>query len=123
MIVQSDNKIVVSSTGFNTDRDFAVLRYDSNGTLDTNFTENFGTNGISLIDFIIGNPNDEANALLLQPDGQMIVGGSSDPGTGERFSLAKINADGSLAFGFGTLGRTSTLFPNNDSRINTLGFY
>lgn len=123
LVVQTDNKIVVSSTGFNTDRDFAVLRYDSNGTLDSNFTENFGNNGISLIDFVIGNPNDEANALLIQPDGQMIVGGSSNAGTGERFGLAKLNANGSIAFGFGTLGRTLTAFPNNDACINALGFY
>lgn len=123
MVIQSDDKIVVSSMGFNSDRDFAVIRYDANGTLDPNFYENFGIGGISLIDFVLGNPNDEANALLIQSDGQMIVGGSSNPGTGERFSLAKLNADGSLALGFGTLGRTSTLFPNNDSRINALGFY
>lgn len=123
MVVQSDDKIVVSSTGFNSDRDFAVIRYNSNGALDPNFYENFGTGGISLIDFVVGNPNDEANALLIQPDGQLIVGGASNPGTGERFSLAKLNAGGSPAFGFGTLGRTSTLFPNNDASINALGFY
>jgi len=123
MTVQSDNKVVVSSTGFNTNRDFAVLRYDANGTLDPNFTENFGTNGVSLIDFVIGNPNDEANALLIQPDGQMLVGGLSDNGAEKRFGVAKLNADGSLALGFGTLGRTVTTFANNDAQINALGFY
>ena len=125
LVVQSDNKIVVTSTGLNMggDRDFAVLRYDPNGTLDPNFTENFGTNGISLIDFVIGNPNDDANALLFQPDGQMIVGGLSDNTTDKRFGLAKVNANGSLALGFGTLGRIATTFPNNDARINALAFY
>ncbi len=123
LVIQSDNKIVVSSTGFNADRDYAVLRYTSNGTLDPNFTENFGTNGVSLIDFAIGNPNDEANALLLQSDGQLLVGGVSDAGAGERFGLAKLNANGSLTLGWGTLGRTLTVFPNNNARINALGFY
>lgn len=123
LVIQADNKIVVSSTGFNTDRDFAVLRYAANGTLDPNFTENFGTNGVSLIDFVIGNPNDEANALLLQSDGQLLVGGVSDAGAGERFGLAKLNANGSLTLGWGTLGRTLTVFPNNNARINALGFY
>ncbi len=125
MIVQSDNKIVVSSTGLNVggDRDFAILRYDQNGVLDPNFTENFGTNGISLIDFVIGNPNDDANAILFQPDGQMILGGLSDNATDKRFGLAKVNANGSPALGFGTLGRVVTTFPNNDARINALGFY
>ncbi len=123
MVVQPDNKIVVSSMGFNADRDFAVIRYDANGSLDTNFYESFGTNGISLIDFVIGSPNDEANALLIQPDGQILVGGSSNPGTGERFSVAKLNMNGALTLGWGTLGRTFTPFPNNDARINALGFH
>lgn len=123
LVVQTDNKIVVSSTGFNTDRDFAVLRYDANGALDPNFTENFGTNGVSLIDFVIGNPNDEANALLIQPDGQFLVGGASNAGAGERFGLAKLNANGSPTLGWGTLGRTLTVFPNNDARITALSFH
>lgn len=125
MVVQPDNKIVVSSMGLNGtgDRDFAVLRYDANGTLDTSFTENFGSDGISLINFGVANPNDEANALLLQPDGQILVGGMSDSGTNKRFGLAKLNPGGSLALGFGTLGRTTVSFPNNDANINALGFY
>jgi uncharacterized delta-60 repeat protein len=123
MVIQSDNKIVVSSTGFGTDRDFAVIRYDANGTLDPSFYENFGTGGISLIDFVFSNPNDEANALLIQPDGQIIVGGSNNPGTGERFSVAKLNSKGALTLGWGTLGRTFTPFPNNNARLNALGLY
>lgn len=123
MVIQSDNKIVVSSMGFNTDRDFAVLRYDANGTLDPSLAENFGTGGISLIDFVFGNPNDEANAILLQPDGQILVGGTSVFTSDTRFSLAKLNPDGTLVFGFGTLGRTTAVFPNDNARINALSFY
>lgn len=123
MAIQTDNKIVVSSMGFNSDRDFAVNRYDANGTLDTNFTESFGTNGVSLIDFVIGSPNDEANALLIQPDGQILVGGATNPGSGDRFGLAKLNANGSLTVGWGTQGRTLSAFPNNDARINAMALY
>ncbi|MBK9437976.1 MAG: carboxypeptidase regulatory-like domain-containing protein [Chloracidobacterium sp.] len=125
IVIQPDDKIVVSSTGLNVggDHDFAVLRYEANGVLDTNFTENFGASGISLIDFVLDDPNDEANALLLQPDGQMIVGGSSNPGTGDRFGIAKIEPGGALVFGWGTLGRTLTGFPNNDARINALAIH
>lgn len=125
MIVQTDNKIVVSSTGLNLggDRDFAILRYDQNGVLDPNFAENFGTNGVSLIDFVINNPNDEANAILIQPDGQFLIGGLSDNATAKRFGVAKANPDGSIAFGFGILGRTATTFPNNDAQIHALSYY
>jgi len=124
MVIQPDDKIVVSSQGFNIngDRDYAVIRYNSNGTLDNSFVDLFGTNGISLINFGATNPNDEANAILLQPDGQLIAGGVSDTGTVKLFSLAKLNGDGSPALGFGILGRTGTQFPNNDSQVNALGF-
>ncbi len=125
MVVQPDDKIVVSSTGFglNGDRDFAVIRYESNGTLDTNFTESFGSNGLSLVDFLLSNPNDEANALLLEPAGQFVVGGVSNNGTGDRFALAKLNATGTIRLTWGTLGRSLTSFPNSDARITALGLY
>ncbi|MGD9562643.1 MAG: carboxypeptidase regulatory-like domain-containing protein [Pyrinomonadaceae bacterium] len=126
VIQPNDNKIVVSSMGLNGggDRDFAVLRYDANGiTLDPNLYENFGTGGISLINFGGTNPNDEANALLLQPDGQIIVGGLSDDTIEQRFGVAKLNSDGSLRLSFGTLGRAVTPFPNGDAQISALGLY
>lgn len=125
MVIQPDDKIVVTSTGLNTngDRDFAVLRFETNGALDQNFTENFGTNGISLIPFGLNDPNDEANAILLEPTGAIVVGGLSNAGTGDRFALAKLNANGSLRLGWGTLGRTLSTFPNDDAKINALGLY
>lgn len=125
MVVQSDDKIVITSSGFgpSTDRDFAVLRYELNGTLDPNFTENFGTSGISLIDFVLNAPNDDARALTVEPTGAMMVAGMSNDGTGEQFALAKLNANGSLRLGWGTLGRKFLTFPNGDSRVTALGYW
>ncbi|MBS1795355.1 MAG: hypothetical protein JSS81_15975 [Acidobacteria bacterium] len=125
LVIQPDNKIVVGSTGLGGggDRDFAVLRYDANGVLDQNLVDNFGTGGISLINFGLGNPNDEAQALLLQPDGQLIAGGASDAGAGERFALVKINTGGAAAVAFGVLGRVLTPFASGDSRVTALSFY
>lgn len=125
LVVQPDDKIVISSSGIgaNSDRDFAVLRYDPNGTLDPNFTENFGTNGVSLIDFIVDAPNDDARALTVESSGAMMVAGMSNDGTGEKFALAKLNANGTLRLGWGTLGRTFLAFPNGDSRVTALGYW
>lgn len=125
LVVQPDNKIVVSSTGINGtgDRDFAVLRYTANGTLDPNLSDNFGSGGISLINIGLTNPNDDANALLLQPDGQILVGGTTDNGTSKRFAVAKLNANGSIAFDYGTLGRATALFDNDDASVSALSFY
>jgi uncharacterized delta-60 repeat protein len=125
LVVQPDGKIVVTSSGLNGggDLDFAVIRYASNGTLDPNFNESFGSGGISLIDFVLGSPNDDAAAILLQPDGQFLVGGSTVSGTDGRFGVAKLNPGGSPALGFGTLGRVRAAFPGNDASINALAFY
>lgn len=125
LVVQPDNKIVVSSTGINGtgDRDFAVLRYTSNGTLDPSLYENFGSGGISLINIGLTNPDDDATALLLQPDGQILVSGTTDNGTSKRFAVAKLNPAGSIVFGFGTLGRATALFDNNDASASAMSFY
>lgn len=125
LVVQPDGKIVVTSSSLNLsgDRDFAVIRYTSNGALDQNFLESFGSGGISLIDFVLGNPNDDAVALLLQPDGQFLVGGSTVTGSVGRFGITKLNAGGSPALGFGTLGRVRTAFPNDDASMTAIAFY
>jgi len=125
LVVQPDNKIVVSSTGLSGtgDRDFAVLRYTSNGTLDPSLYENFGSGGISLIDFGLASPNDDASALLLQPDGQILASGTTDNGTSKRFALTKLNSGGAVVLGFGTLGRATALFDNNDASASAIGFY
>ena len=44
--IQPDGKILVAGTVWNTDYDFVLLRYNTNGTLDNTF----GTNGIKIID-------------------------------------------------------------------------
>src|SRR5262249_7843170 len=49
--------------------DFALARYNSNGTLDASF----GTSGRVTTDF--GGPNDQAEAVAVQPDGKIVVAG------------------------------------------------
>ncbi len=123
MILQSDGKIVVSSTGLNGvgGEDFAVIRYNSNGTFDTNLAANFGSNGISLTNFGFGT-SDHATSIVVEPGGAIIVGGMTDAGIGNNFAIAKLNPNGSEQLGFGTLGRVITPFPNNDAQINALAF-
>ena len=54
-------------TGFN--RDFGVVRYKDDGSLDTGF----GGDGIVTTDF--AGEGDEANAVAVQPDGKIVVAG------------------------------------------------
>jgi uncharacterized delta-60 repeat protein len=70
--VQSDGRIVVAATTNDTlDRDFAVIRYNTNGSRDTSF----GINGIVTTDF--GGTQDFATCIAIQSDGKILVAGRS----------------------------------------------
>jgi uncharacterized delta-60 repeat protein len=82
--------------------EFAIARYTVNGVLDTTF----GTKGMVLTDFPA---NDTASVLLLQANGQFVVGGLQNPtngktGAGAGTVLVRYNANGSLDTTFGSGG-------------------
>ncbi len=106
--VQSDGKIVVAGT---TDGDFAIVRYNSNGTLDTTFD----TDGKVITSFDSG--DDSAQSIAVQSDGKIVVAGySNDSTTGtNNFGVARYNSDGSLDTTFDTDGKlTTALGTGND---------
>lgn len=103
--VQPDGKIVVAGTSDQgaTGFDFALARYNPDGSLDTTF----GNAGRVTTAF--GNSADRAYAVLIQPDGKIVVGGTSTQGAnGNDFALARYNADGSLDASFGNGGKVLT---------------
>jgi uncharacterized delta-60 repeat protein len=104
--LQSDGKIVAAgfTTSFN-DVDFAVVRYTSNGTLDTTFD----SDGKVLIDF--GSCCQSAYRVLLQPDGKIVtVGYPNTESSDSDFLLARCNTNGSLDTTFGIGGKVRTSF-------------
>ena len=112
--VQLDGKILVSGQTFNgTDYDFAILRYNSDGSLDTGF----GTGGIVTTDF--GGLNDVGKGITLQTDGKILVTGASFNGADYDFALARYNSDGSLDGSFGTGGLVTTgIGPGDDQAVD-----
>jgi uncharacterized delta-60 repeat protein len=107
LALQSDGKLVVVGRAFGgTLDDFGVARFNTNGTLDTDF----GTNGKVLID--INGSFDEAIVSLIQPDGSIVVagtGGTSGPlGVDSDFAAVRLTSDGDLDSGFGTSGKVHT---------------
>ncbi|MFK5893445.1 MAG: delta-60 repeat domain-containing protein [Pseudomonadota bacterium] len=102
--LQLDGKIVVAAH-FNNgkDNDIAVLRYNNDGSLDTQF----GERGVSKSS--IGQNDDEANGVVVQPDGKIIVAGSSRNSEGY-YDIAAIrfNKDGKLDTTFGIKGSVTT---------------
>jgi uncharacterized delta-60 repeat protein len=100
IIVQPDGKILlVGSTDVYGTWDFALVRYNADGSLDTTF------NGTGLVRTDIGNhSNDYAYAVTLQADGGIVVAGSTDAHGTSEFALVRYNADGSLDTTFGGTG-------------------
>ena len=100
IVVQPDGKILAAGrtiTGVN--EDFALVRYDSDGSLDNTF----GTNGRVATE--IGPNTDMLKTVLLQPDNRVIAAGYASNGKNLDFALARYNTDGSLDNTFGTGGK------------------
>jgi uncharacterized delta-60 repeat protein len=117
--IQSDGKIVLGGsiwTGYSTD--FALLRYNTNGSVDTTF----GSGGVVQNNWVPGPPppggfyygyGGGVESLAFQPDGKIVVAGTYfvDPSVGSYeyfFAVVRYNANGSLDTSFGTGGITKT---------------
>ncbi len=105
VVVQADSKIVVAGTAkiSSTYSDFALIRYNVDGTLDTSFGDPDPLNpplrrGYTVTAVTIG--SDNPYGLVLQPDGKIVVSGAA----GGEGVVARYNFDGSLDSGFGSGG-------------------
>lgn len=106
--IQSDGKIVIGGSTYNTTLDFFAIRFLTDGTLDTTFSGD----GIAIIP--IGTANDVCRDILIQSDGKIILSGKSQVSSGSNaFGLARLNTDGSLDTNFGTVGVLTTIFGTN----------
>ncbi|MGW5457378.1 calcium-binding protein [Streptomyces sp. NPDC003996] len=89
LVLQPDGKIVVAGEVGQTRFDFALIRYNADGSLDTGF----GSNGIQRTDF---GGYDSAEALAVQSDGKIVAAGAGGGG----FALARYNTNGTLDTSF-----------------------
>jgi uncharacterized delta-60 repeat protein len=106
--IQGDGKIIVGGfTGLAPfSGDFALARYNSDGTLDSSFrqggevTTAFGAAAGIL-------------SIALQSDGKIVAAGFA----GSDFGLARYNSDGTLDSGFGQGGTVATHIPGTDYEV------
>jgi uncharacterized delta-60 repeat protein len=108
--VQPDGKIVGAGFAFSakTGDDFAVVRYNADGSLDTTFGSKAG-NGTVTTD-INQKSTDMGRRVVLQNDGKIVVAGTTTPsgvniGVSADLALLRYNSDGSLDTSFGTGGK------------------
>ena len=106
-----DGKIVVGGVkefvGIGFDYDFAVARYNDDGSLDTSF----GAGGKVTTDF--ASTDDIPYTMAVQADGKIVLAGVTDPGIAANFGIVRYNVDGSLDASFGSGGKVSTDFGAN----------
>jgi uncharacterized delta-60 repeat protein len=111
LALQSDGKIVVAGAVMSsvTGSDFALARYNTDGSLDTSFD---GDGKVTTHISDISNGNESANAVAIQPaDGKIIAAGSTEnSSTRADFALARYNMDGSLDTSFDGDGKVVTAF-------------
>jgi uncharacterized delta-60 repeat protein len=103
--LQADGKIVVAGVAerLAPNYDFAVVRLNTNGTLDPTFN---GT-GKTTVAFDLGGGNDdEANTVSVQPNGKIVVAGFAEVSSPNYdFGVARLNANGSLDSSFNQTGK------------------
>ncbi len=132
MSEQADGKIVVAGTssGFNSGFDFAVIRFSSDGALDTSF----GEQGKVVTSTSSG--GEEVNALTINGDGNIIAAGCREDvlnSGSKHHTLVQYDSNGMLdpAFGNGGILRESisanqdcarSLLTGSDNKIKVGGY-
>ncbi len=109
--VQSDEKVVMvgsSSASFGGGPAFDIARVDADGSPDTSF----GSDGEVILPITSGPAVvDETNAVVIQPDGKIIVVGSSPGPEAAAFTVLRLTSSGQLDTTFGTGGVQLISFP------------
>jgi len=113
LALQADGKIMIAGYArtptSGVQFDFALARYNSNGTLDTSFSGD----GLMTTDFF--SRHDYALGLAIQVDGKILVaGGALTSSNIWKPAFARYNTNGSLDLSFGTGGRITLASTSSD---------
>lgn len=115
--LQSDGKIIIGGyfTQFNGNTENRIIRLNADGTKDTSFSTGSGFNGT-------------VRALVLQPNGKIIVGGEFNSYNGvTENAIVGLNTDGSIdtsfTIGTGFSSAVNALFLQGDGKILVGGIF
>ena len=108
--LQTDGKIVVAGSGFvNNVSEFALARYNTDGSLDTSFDSDG-----KLMTSVGDNYNSDGVSAAIQIDGKIVVAGPSEANGVTDFGLARYNTDGTLDTSFDSDGKLTINFGGSD---------
>ena len=97
---QADGKILVAGyagSGTGSHGDVLLMRFNTDGSFDTSFG---GGNGYVTTD-IVSDDNDSAAAIVVQPDGKILIGGEAANGSEADLLVLRYLPDGTLDSSFG----------------------
>ncbi len=120
VVIQSDGKVVTAGDTIRsgTGQDFALVRYNSNGALDTSF----GANGRVTTDF--KGFGDNATAIVLQADGKILAAGNAKTKLKgiiqTDVGLARYNPNGTLDASFGINGKVITTIGSSTDEVRAM---
>ena len=106
VLLTASGKILI--TGQKNNALFAIIRLNSDGTLDTTY----GVNGSTT--FSLGGSS-IANSAIMQTDGKVVIVGENSGSSSSDFAIARINADGTLDLDFSNDGKTTVNFGTYDN--------
>ncbi|MBK8812952.1 MAG: VCBS repeat-containing protein [Acidobacteria bacterium] len=114
--LQSDGKIIVVGSSRNSTAisDFAIVRLNENGSLDTSF----GINGVAVTS--VRPFDDIAYDVTIQVDGKIVVCGESGNNGTKTFGLVRYLTNGTLDTAFSDDGITTVDFPGGPSTCSAV---
>lgn len=98
--VQTDGKIVVAGEQYNSNRDFALVRFNPDGSID----EDFASMGVMHRDY---GAEDRCSSFLIDSSGRYVLVGTSEvsfPFSSSHLVLARFNENGNPDFSFNSTG-------------------
>jgi uncharacterized delta-60 repeat protein len=101
--LQSDGKAVVAGYSFTgSNYDFSLVRYNTDGSLDTAFDSD------GKVTTAVSGSTEEINALGIQADGKIVAAGYANSGAGANFAVSRYETTGALDTStYGTSGNVN----------------
>lgn len=112
LALQPDGRIVVAGVSAGPTTAFSVARFNADGSRDVTF----GANGLVTTQFP-NSSNDQANAVAIQPDGKIVVAGSTIVSGLQEFGVLRYNPNGTLDTTFGKSGFVTIPIANVNSSM------
>lgn len=114
LLIDSDEKMILAGSSWNgSDNDFAIFRFNADGSPDNTFDGD----GAKTINF---GYDDQASSMAFQLDGKIIIAGTTNNNT-INFAIARCNTDGSPDNTFSGDGKQITDFgPSTSDYLNSI---